>query len=1044
MKKIYKLLGVSLVLLCASLNLLAQQQKLSGKVVDLTGLPMPGVNVIIKGTTVGTVTDGDGIYTIVTGSQDILVFSFIGYQTQEILPGGRTHLDIVLREDLQTLDEVVVIGYGTTKRKDVTGAISSVSTEDIAKLRPVTVEQALQGKVPGLVLQQISGQPGGAVSVQIRGLSSFGGGSPLYVIDGVIIGSSTTLGAGTNPMAGINPAEIESVDVLKDASATAIYGSQATNGVIVITTKRGKVGAPIISYEGYYGFQQLPRRLPVMNLQEYATFLNARNAGPGWGFDARNEFANPEYLGKGTDWQKELFRNAPMASHTISVKGGDNRTRYLFSGSYFNQEGIALGSKFDRISVRLNLDNETTNWLKMGTSLQILNIKENVNSTSSNVINTALSQTPDIAVQNADGSWGGAYNPNGWVNRTVNPYAIALINKDRVERNQLIGNAYAEISFTDDIILRNELTSTFTMATEDQFFPTYKMGLVEKTINEGGYNFSKTSYATFRSFLTYAHTFDQWLNVNAMAGHEAQLNRSESVSASRTNFPSNNVQVISSGDPNSAKNAGTKGQSSLESYFGRLNLTLYDKYLLTGNIRADGSSKFASANRWVVTYSGAFAWKIHEESFLKGIGAINQLKLRLGYGLTNNQNIRDNAYTSTLVTMPTGLSGISQLTQSLGNPYVEWERTKYANVGLDVGVWRDRINFSVDVYNRRTDGLLMQIPLPLYSGTAIGWSPGSLEAPYTNVGTLNNKGIDLGIHTLNVDKHGFRWKSDFTLSRNVNEVLKLNADGASLTRTYSKTVVGRSIGEFYGYQVEGVFATAKDFETHARPVKNGEPLPIGLAGGSIWYGDLMFKDRDGNGIIDERDQTFLGSPIPKFQLGFNNTFEYKNFSLNIFLSANYGNKVFNQMRINGENPGTSFGYLRVLNDYAKLALIDQNGSSADINNVYVVNPETRIVGLRNDDTNGNNRVSDKYVEDGSFIRCRNLSLGYSFPQSLLSKVHLSTLNMSLNVSNAFLITHYKGMDPEIGSWDPLNAGVDGGFYPQSRVYSLSVNMSLGK
>jgi TonB-linked SusC/RagA family outer membrane protein len=470
---------------------------------------------------------------------------------------------------------------------------------------------------------------------------------------------------------------------------------------------------------------------------------------------------------------------------------------------------------------------------------------------------------------------------------------------------------------------------------------------------------------------------------------------------------------------------------------------LNDKYLLTGNIRSDGSSKFAEDNRWVTTYSGAFAWKLHAENFLKGAKAINELKLRIGYGLTNNQNIRDYAYTSTMITVPTGLSGISQLTQALGNPYVEWETTNYANIGLDGGLFNGRLNFSLDLYNRRTEGLLMQIPLPLYSGTAIGWSPGSLDAPYTNVGTVNNKGIDFGLHSTNVVNNGFTWRSDVTISHNINEVLELSTDGASLDRTYTKTVVGRSIGEYYGYVVDGVFATQEDLETHARPVKNGEPVPVGAAGGSIWYGDLMFKDLDGNGIIDERDQTFLGSPIPKFQIGFNNTFEYKNFTLNIMFNANQGNKVFNQLRINGENPGTSFGYLRVLKEYAKLALIDPNGSETDISNVYVSNPDTRIVGIRNDDTNGNNRTSDKYVEDGSFIRCRNISLGYTFPQALLSKAHISSLNVSLNVSNAFLITNYKGMDPEIGSWDPLYAGVDSGFYPQPRVYSLSLNLTLG-
>lgn len=1044
MRKIYKRLCISGLLLLFWLNLAAQQRTITGTVKENSGPPMPGVNVVVKGTTNGTLTDADGVYSIAASPNDVLVFSFIGYKSEEVLVAQQASIDIVLTEDIQTLDEVVVIGYGTAKRGDITGAISSISSDEIVKTRPVTFEQALQGKIPGMVVQQISGQPGGAVSVQIRGLSNFGSGAPLYVIDGIIMGGTATLGTGTNPLAGINPSEIESIDVLKDASATAIYGSQATNGVVIITTKRGQIAPPRISYDGYYGFQQLPKKLPVMNLREFATFINERNSGLGWGFDTREEFANPQYLGEGTDWQEELFRNAPMSNHTISINGGDTRTQYLLSASYFKQEGIALGSDFKRISMRLNLDNKTTDWLKIGTSLQLVNIKEKVNTSSSNVINTALSQTPDIPVKNADGSWGGAYNPDGWVNSTVNPYAIALINKDEVSRNQVFGNIYANISFTDDLTLNNEVNGTFSIATQDRFFPTYEMGRVVNTTNRGTYNYSQTFYTTVRNYLTYNHAIGNKYNLNVMAGHEAQLNRSENVMAERRNFPSNNVQVISNGDPSTAQNDGSQGHGALESYFGRVNFGINDKYLFTGNVRGDGSSKFAPGNRWVATYSGAFAWKITNESFLKNITVINEAKLRVGYGLTNNQGIRDYAYASTLVTVPTGLTGIAQLTQNVGNADAVWETTEYANIGLDGTILDHRINFSVDFYNRRTDGLLMQIPLPMYSGMSIGWSPGGLDAPYINVGTMNNKGVDFRISSTNLRLNGFTWKTDVTVSRNINEIVKLNADGASLNRQYTKTVVGRSIGEFYGYVVDGVFATAEDFENHALPTKNGVVLPIGAAGGSIWYGDLMFKDIYPDGIIDERDQTFLGSPIPKFQIGLNNSFSYKNFDLNIFFNANVGNKVFNQLRVNGEYPGTSFGYLRALNNYAKLGLIDPEGSNTDINNVYVINPDTKIVGIRNDNTNENNRNSDKFIEDGSFVRCKNITLGYTFPDKLLSKARISSLRAYINVSNAFLITDYKGMDPEIGSWDPLNAGVDSGFYPQPRVFTVGVNMSLTK
>jgi len=1011
---------------------------------DMDDELLPGVNVIIKGTTKGAVTDLNGRFSLeVPSSDDVLVFSFIGYEKKEVPVGNKSVINVVLKPEIGTLDEVVVIGYGTTKRGDVTGAISSVSGDEIRRTSPVTIDQALQGKVPGVVIQQASGQPGGAVNVQIRGLT-FGNSAPLYVIDGIIMGGPASLGAGTNPLAGINPSEIESVDVLKDASATAIYGSQATNGVIVITTKRGKTAAPSINYEFSTGFQQLPNRLPLMNLREYASFINERNTGLGWGFDERPEFVNPQYLGEGTDWQGELFRNAPMSNHTLTVSGGDDRTQYLLSASYFDQEGIALGSDFSRSSIRLNLDNKTTDWLKIGTSLQLAHIDENVTTSGSSVIRDALRQTPDIAVRNADGSWGGAFNPNGWVNSIVNPYAIALINKDNTKRNQLFGNLYAEINFTRDLVLRNEVSTSFSMATQDQFFPSYEMGRVVREDNNGAYRFVQRSHSTVRNYLTYSKTFGERYNVNVMTGHEAQLIKSENVTASRYTFPSNNVQAISAGDPETALNSGEKGHNALESYFGRVNFGLDDKYLLTGNVRTDGSSKFAAGNRWVTTYSSAFAWKVHNEDFLKGIKGMNELKLRVGYGLTNNQNIPDYRYTSALATVPTGLSGVSQRVQNMANPFVEWEKTRYSNIGLDGTFFNWRLNFSVDLYDRNTDGLLMQVPLPLYAGTGVGYSPGTIQAPYVNVGEVNNRGIDFRISSKNIRNKNFIWSTDLTVSRNINKVVSLITEDASLLGQYSRTQVGRSVGEFYGYVVEGVFAEASDFETYAIPVRNGEKLPIGASGGSIWYGDLIFRDFNGDGIIDENDQTYLGSPIPKFQVGLNNSFSYKNFDLNVFFNANYGNKVFNQRRTEGEYPGTSFGYMRSLNNYAKLALIDPEGSATDINNVYVTNPETRIVGIRNDNTNDNNRTSDKFVEDGSFIRCRTISLGYTLPEQLTQKVHVNSLRVYANVNNAFIITKYSGMDPEIGSWDPLNAGVDNGFYPQPRVFTIGANVTLNK
>lgn len=1041
-----------LLMLCSFSLASAQNSdgKITGTVLeDSTGQPLFGVTVSLKGTNSVMSTDASGLFSIKAKIGEILILSYVGFIKQEVKITGN-QLTVRLKEDVKGLDEVVVIGYGKAKKKDLTGAISSISGNELRKTSPTTIDQALQGKVAGVMVQQTSGQPGGGVSVQIRGLSSFGNNAPLYIIDGVIIGSvSGHYGdSGINPLATISPSDIESIDVLKDASASAIYGSQATNGVIVITTKRGKEGAPKINYEFSTGFQQIAKMYPTMNLREYATFINERNEGYGWGFDERPEFANPKYLGEGTNWQEELFRNAPMSNHVLTVSGGSDKTQYLMSATYFNQEGIAVGSEFTRASLRLNLDNKTTNWLKIGTSLQLTYINENVTTTDSGIISQALSQTPDIPVTNTDGSYGGGESTNGWVRNMPNPIALAEINKNNPKRNQLYGNLYADILFSKNLSLRSELTGNFSFNTIDTFYPSYTFGNVVNPTSSASYSYNQSANTALRNFLTYNKVFASKYSVNVLLGQEAQVSKWEGVSASRKNFVSNNVTNISSGDMITATNDGSKGDNALESYFGRVNFVYDDRYLFTVNARADGSSKFAPENRWVNTYSGSVAWKLNNEKFLKDVETINELKLRLGYGLTNNQNIRDNAYVSTLTTMANGVSGVAQLNSSLGNPGIQWEKTEYSDAGVDVRLFGWRYGLTFDVYNRFTDGLLMPIPLPAYSGTTVGYSPGAINSPYVNIGSVRNRGFDLAFNATIVSNKDFTWKSDIVVSHNKNEVLKLNTDGASLVGynggdVVTKTVVGRSIGEFYGYMADGIFATAEDFKTHALPTNSkGEVLEVKQNFGGVWYGDRKFKDLNGDGVITTDDQTYLGSPTPKVQLGFNNSFTYGNFDMNIFFSASYGNKVLNALRINGENPGTSSGYLKVLEDHAVLALIDPNGSAADVNNVYVTNPNTTIVGVRNDNSNVNTRFSDLYLEDGSYIRCKNITIGYNFPERIVKKIHLNSLRVYVNESNAFLITEYKGLDPEVGSWNPLQAGIDGGVYPQPRVFTFGINVGL--
>ncbi|WDF75532.1 TonB-dependent receptor [Mucilaginibacter sp. KACC 22773] len=1033
----------------------AQTVNITGKITSADdGAPIPGVSIKIKGTGLGTVSSIDGSYNIAAEPGKVLVFNFLGYAPREVTVKQAGAINVKLNSTSSNLNEVVVIGYAKVPRKDATGSISSISGTELRKTQPTTFDQALQGKVAGVVVQQISGQPGGGVSIQIRGLSSItGSNSPLFVIDGVIIPPVSDPGSGSNPLNTINPAEIESIDVLKDASATAIYGSQATNGVVVITTKRGKAGPPQINYEFYTGYQELPKRLPTVDLQQLATFINARAAV--WGFDSRPEFANPQYLGKGTDWQKELFRKAPMNNHTLRISGGDARTQYLLSTTFFDQTGIALGSDFKRYSVRLNLDNKTTNWLKIGTSLQLAHVDENVAATGSSVIRTALDNTPDIPVTNSDGSWGAVTNNSGWVQPSANPVALATIIKNLRKRNQIFGNVYAEVQLAQGLSLRNELSGNFDFSTEDHFSPSYTFGKGTPSPSSGSSASGQNFYTVIRNFLTYNHSFRK-LKFDALAGHESQESTFENVGGGRRNFASNNVQGLNAGDPTTATNSGDNslsnptGGSAQESWFGRLNFSWDDKYLLTGNIRNDGSSNFPSSDRWVTTYSGGFAWKINNEAFLKGIKSIDELKLRLGYGLTNNQGIPGNTFVTQLTTVSNSLSGTAQFQSNLANPSVKWEKTNYYSAGIDGTFFNGRLSLTLDVYDRETHGLLLKVPLPLYTGTAAGYSPGTMVAPYANVGSMSNKGFDFQINTTNITSKNFNWKTGFTLSRNINKVLDLGSGGsqANLSQSFNNDIiqttrVGQPIGEFYGYIFDGIFSKPSDFQTHARPANSsGTPYPISSSGGGIWYGDRMFKDLNGDGIIDSRDETYLGSPNPKFQYGINNTFSYKNFELNIFFSGNYGNKVFNQVQVSQTDSQNNTNYFTEVLNYAKLALVNPNGSASDINNVYVTNPNTTVVGLRQDNTNGNNRPNSLFIQDASFLRCKNITLGYGIPENILSKVSVQSVKVFVTVANAFVITKYKGTDPEMGSWNPLQSGWDNGYYAQPRVFTLGANITL--
>jgi len=1075
MEKILQKMRRSTVLFIVSMLLglsgYAQTLRVNGKVTGSDdSQPIPGVNITIKGTTKGTITGSDGSFTLMAQHSDVLVFSFLGYTAQQIPVGNNNTINVKLVANSNSLDEVVVIGYGTTRRKDLTGAIGSVSAKDIASTVSTTFDQALQGKVAGVNVMQNSGQPGGGVTIQVRGLGSLNAGTdPLYVIDGVIIppGQPSSTGgvymgnAGTddNPLSTINPNDIASIDVLKDASAIAIYGSQGSNGVVIVTTKRGKKGQPKLTFDTYYGLQQVPKDLSMMDLQQYATFENQKDAVTGATPNA--DFANPKYLGTGTNWQDAIFRNAGMVNSNLAISGGDDRTNYFIGGSFFDQDGTVAGSDFKRSSLKINLDNKTTSWLNIGTSLSFSGIKENVNSSVYSLINATLGLTPNIPVYNADGSIGAipetgtpnSYNPN--------PVAAAELNTNVVQRTQAYGNVYADIIFTKDLKLHNEVTGNFDYGNVNQFYPTFVINGVLQPINSASVSATNNKSFTIRNYLSYDH-YAAKFNINATAGHEASYGTYTYLSGSRTGFFANNPQDLDLGTATTATNGGGSSTYATESYLARATVGYEYKYNLTATYRYDSNSNFNPGgspgqpdNQWVGTYAFGGSWNAEKEDFLKDVKDINQLKFRLSYGLTNNANLPPYTYGSAIGLNTVGL-GQGAYPSNIPNGNVKWETSKSLDAGLDLSMFKNRVQLTVDVYDRKTNNLLLQDPLNAYAGTSgsgAGTAGEYLAAPWINAGSVQNKGFEFTLNTHNIQTTAFTWNTALTFSLNRNKILSLvnnndalygriNNDGVVV----SKTTVGSSIGDFYGYVADGVFKNGADLKSS--PSQGA----ISYSNG-IWVGDEKYKDLNHDGVIDANDETDLGSPLPKFTYGINNTFSYKNFDMAVFFTGSYGNKILDYNQVLHEDPNSQItGEFESLTNYAHVAMINPAGSISDIDNVYVTNPNTNIPGFRvSGDPNDNTRISSRFIHGGSYLRLSNLSLGYNIPSTFLTRIHIHSLRVYTNISNVFTVTKYDGYDPEIGANVPnqsgygsnaLTQGVDWGRYPLPRIYTFGFNLGL--
>jgi TonB-dependent starch-binding outer membrane protein SusC len=1031
---------------------LAQKQVVSGVVTDPSlGSPIHGVSVMVKDSLTLTTTDTEGRYSILVKPTDVLIFSLSGYISVELPVGNNTRLDVALEEDIQSLAElmdVVLVGYGELKRTDLSSAQVSLDAKQIDQTLNTTVEQALQGRAAGVYVVQNTGQPDGSVSVNIRGVNSVNGtNDPLYVIDGIQINSGGAFGSNgsVSPLAGLNPADIETIEVLQGPSATAIYGSRATNGVILITTRRGKQGDLSIRYGFQYGIQDTPKRLPVLNQQQYAQFTNELRTSTGGTIP--EEFQDLSLLGKGTDWQRELFATAPLVNHHLSISGGKEETQFYLSGDYFKQDGIISGAGFDRGSIRLNIDNQTRSWLKLNLNLNVNQTDDKLTAQNENVIVNTLAIAPNIAVRNLDGSWGGADNTNGSsVQYTpYNPVAIANLIQDKYKRRQLLAGVGAAVNITKSLTFKTSLNTNIGTASTTYFVPTFAVGQQSNNIASLTITEANTTYWSWNQLLQYDKSIDDH-TLGVMVSHEAQYGLAKNVSSGRMGFITTNILDLNAGNGSESSNSSAQSDWAMESYFSRVNYTFKNKYIVQAAMRADGSSNFGRDHRWGLFPSGSVAWRISQESFMKSLAAVNELKLRAEVGVTGNQG-NGGVYSELIpITTPWGTGFV---TGQYGNHNLKWEQTTTYNVGFNLGLMQDHIHVEGDFYTKKTNNLIMKSQLPDYLGTN---GTGSIASPTENISALENKGYSITVSTVNLDRNDFVWHTNFNISGFKTKVTRLYSESAIIDRTAwymnsftQRSLVGKAPWQFYGYQEEGLFQSVDEINASALPVNSdGKELTVGQYG--VWVGDTKYKDVNQDGVIDERDRTYIGNPWPKFFFGLTNTFNYKGFDLSVLLTGSYGNDIYNYMRYANSGPNNVNLGMNVFDETMRYAQVSTDAQG----NPYLLNPGTqqsRLIGT----LNGNNtRISSRFVEDGSYLRLKNVQVGYTLPSSVLSKQNLvKDIHITIGAQNLATLTGYKGYDPEVGSYVGKSmvagnqlVGVDYGRYPLTPVYTFSIHVEL--
>lgn len=995
----------------------AQQKKVTGKILSSTNAPLPGVSVQLKGTNTITASSEDGSFSIaVPGNKKaVLVFSSVGFETKEVDVTNSLTVQVSLQETSADLSDVVVVGYGTSRKKDLTGAVASVKLGNVDKTPVFGTSQLLQGQVSGVQVTQTNAQPGASFTVRIRGTNSITSSSdPLYVIDGYAGADITSL----------NPNDVASIEVLKDASATAIYGSRGANGVILITTKRGTTGKRSVNFDFYSGVQRVGNKLKMMNAPQFAKYLN--DVATIGGVALPYTQAQIDAMGPGTDWQDELFRTAPISNYNLGFTGGNTDTRYFLSFNYFSQDGIILGSDYKRGTVRFNLDNKLSDRLKVGFTSQLsydTQKQANVNTTGGSGGGTlldALLFSPIIPVYDSTGEFTFRNGPQPYAIEVGNPVAAATLNSDKNKNLRVFANVYGEYELIKGLKLRTSFGGEYRAFRNDVFRPsTTYLGATSsgraEVITNNNYNWLN------ENTVTYDKTFNKIHAINALVGFTYQEWKNGSVTSTVTNLTTNNLGTDNLSIGTASDNSNTT-KNDLASFIGRINYRLMDKYLFTFTMRADGSSRFGENNKWGYFPSGAVAWRAIDENFMKNIKVVSDLKLRVSYGLTGNQEIgsyqslkqyRANAY----VLGGVRAGGFSP--DNLPNEDLAWESTAAFDAGIDLGLWDNRLLFTIDYYHKKTTDLLFNVDLPATSG---------FGTMLQNIGSVENAGFEFSITSVNIQKKSIRWTTSLNFSANRNKVLDLGEVPFQFTGRVSSNLfpgagqfssilkVGEPIGSFYGYVFDGIWQSQADI------IKSGTKQVVKP-------GDPIFKDLNGDSVLSGPDKSIIGRALPKFTYGFTSNLTVGKFNLFVLLQGVHGVDILNENRIEMEN-----GVLNT-NKFAHVATESWTGPGTSNNLPGIGSTLRRNVG-----------VTSAVIENGSFLRFKTITLSYDLPLPKLSSVFKSA-SIYATGQNLITITDYTGYDPEVNSYPNIagnytSLNVDYNPYPNIKTYTVGIKLGF--